>query len=432
MHAADSLLLVSYRRRLLDDVLDDVFPELAAVAIEGAKGVGKTALAQQRARSVYALDSAAQRELLTGDLGLIRTADPPVLIDEWQLLPETWDAVRRAVDDDRSGGRFLLTGSANAPAEARIHSGAGRIVSMVMRPLSMAERGVESPSVSLARLLEGEAETIHGQTRIALADYVEEIVGSGFPAIRPLSPRARRLQLDSYIARIVERELPENGIMVRRPTALLSWLAAYGAATAGTASYTAILDAATAGVADKPSRGAVEAYRDHLTRIFLLDPVPAWTPAFTPLKRLTLSPKHHLTDPALAARLLDVDGADLMSGRAGTHLSGAATFLGSLFESLVTQSVRTYAQVAEAHVGHLRTREGTHEIDLIVEGRGQRLVAIEVKLAQSVSDSDVRHLNWLHGQLGERVVDRIVVTTGEYAYRRRDGVAVVPLALLGP
>lgn len=424
---------MGYQRRLLDDVLDEVFPFLPAVALEGAKGVGKTALAAQRARTVFALDTAEQRELLEANPALIERADPPVLVDEWQLLPETWDRVRRAVDTDRSGGRFLLTGSAGVAPGARIHSGAGRIVSMLMRPLSLAERGIEAPTVSLAKLLRGEQEEVHGQTAVALPDYIDEIVSSGFPAIRETSGRAQRLQLDGYISRVVERELPENGLLVRRPNVLLAWLAAYGAATATNASYTTILDAATAGVTDKPSRSTVEGYRDHLKRIFLLDPVPAWMPTFSPLKRLSQTPKHHLVDPALAARSVGVGRQELLAGAtAPGRVAGTDTFLGALFESLVTQSVRIYADAAEARTGHLRTQDNTREIDLIVEGGGLRVLAIEVKLSSTASDRDVRHLNWLQEKLGDRVVDRVIVTTGEFAYRRKDGVAVVPLALLGP
>ena len=108
------------------------------------------------------------------------------------------------------------------------------------------------------------------------------------------------------------------------------------------------------------------------------------------------------------------------------------TWLGALFESLVTQSVRVYAGAVGADVGHLRTKNTDHEIDLIIEGDGRQVVAIEVKLGATIDDKDVRHLSWLREQLGDRLSDRLVVTTGEYAYRRKDGVVVVPLALLGP
>lgn len=423
---------MAYRQRIIDGTLDELFPDLAAIALEGAKGVGKTATATQRASTVMSLNNPSEHAALAGNLDLVTQMPPPVLIDEWQLEPGVWDRVRRAVDDDPTGGRFLLAGSAGVAPGVRIHSGAGRIVSMAMRPMAFSERGVSDPTVSLRALLDGESEEIGGVSGMDAPAYVDEILRSGFPGIRDLPVRARQLQLDSYIARIVERELPENGVSVRRPGALRAWLAAYAAATATNAAYSTILDAATPGEGDKPARQTATAYREHLQRIFVLDPVEAWIPTFAPIKRLTYTPKHHLVDPALAARLVGIDKAGLLRGN-GDHVQAApSTWLGALFESLVTQSVRVYASAANARVGHLRTKNGDHEIDLIVEGENRLCIAIEAKLANTVDDHDVAHLNWLHRQIGDRLIDRIVVYTGRFAYRRSDGVAAIPLALLGP
>jgi predicted AAA+ superfamily ATPase len=423
---------VPYQRRIVDGVLDELFPHLAAIALEGAKGVGKTASASQRVATILSLDLPSQRETLRADLDQITEVPAPVLIDEWQLEPSVWDRVRRAVDDDSTGGQFLLAGSAGVAPGVRIHSGAGRIISITMRPLSIAERGLAAPTVSLSELLSGSKPKIGGQSPVGLSTYTDEILGSGVPGIRGLPIRARQAQLDSYITRMVESELPDSGVTVRRPGTLRAWLTAYGAATATDAAYSKILDAATAGEQDKPSRATVDSYREHLTRIFVLDPVPAWIPMFNPLKRLTHSPKHHLVDPALAARLVGVARAGLLKGEGDRAAAATGTWLGALFESLAAQSVRIYADAAAARVGHLRTKETDREIDLIVEGEDRRVVAIEVKLSESVSDKDVRHLNWLHDRMGARLADRLLITTGDYAYRRVDGVAVVPLALLGP
>jgi hypothetical protein len=423
---------VDYRRRIIDQALDELFPHLAAIALEGAKGVGKTATATQRAATILSLNNPNERAALAGNLDLVTQVPPPVLVDEWQLEPSVWDRVRRAVDDDRAGGRFLLAGSAGVAPGIRIHSGAGRIVSMAMRPLSFSERGVCDSTVSLRGLLDSKSQEIGGASDIDVPAYTDEILRSGFPGIRDLPKRARELQLDSYITRIVERELPENGVSVRRPGALRAWLAAYAAATATNAAYSTILDAATPGEGDKPARQTVGAYREHLIRLFVLDPVEAWIPTFAPLKRLTYTPKHHLVDPALAARLVGVDKASLLRGEGSRVSTVTGTWLGALFESLVTQSVRVYAAAAAARIGHLRTKNGSHEIDLIVESNNRSCIAIEAKLSSAVDDHDVAHLNWLHRQIGDRLVDRVVICTGRFAYRRSDGVAVVPLALLGP
>ena len=425
---------MAYRRRILDETLDELFPHLAAIAIEGAKGVGKTATASQRATTTLDLADPGQRRSVADNYNLVTQVRPPVLIDEWQLEPSVWDRVRRAVDEDSRGGRFLLTGSASVGPGVRIHSGAGRIVSFRLRPLSLAERELAVPTVSLRQLLAGGQPPVVGSTDIDVPRYVDEILRSGFPGIRDLPRAAREVQIDGYLARIVERELPDNDVVVRRPAALRRWLAAYGAATAGNAAYSTILDAATPGESDKPARQTVAGYREHLTRLFVLDPVEAWIPALAPLARLTRTPKHHLVDPALAARLVGVgvDGLLQGAGRSTTVRADAKTWLGALFESLAAQSVRVYAAASNATVGHLRTHNTDQEIDLIVEGPDRRVVAVEVKLSGSPTDRDVRHLNWLRDRLGDRVADRVCLTAGPYAYRRPDGVAVVPLALLGP
>lgn len=423
---------MAYRRRIIDETLDALFPHLAAIALEGAKGVGKTATATQRASTVLSLNDPNEHAALAGNLDLVTQVPPPVLIDEWQLQPSVWDRVRRAVDDDPAGERFLLAGSAGVAPGVRIHSGAGRIVSIAMRPMAFSERGASSPTISLRALIAGESTAIGGTSDIDVPTYAEEILRSGFPGIRDLPERARQLQLDSYIARIVERELPDNGISVRRPRALRAWLTAYAAATSTNAAYSKILDAATPGEGEKPARQTTAAYREHLQRIFVLDPLEAWIPAFVPLKRLTYTPKHHLVDPALAARLVGIDKPGLLRGQGERISAATGTWLGALFESLVTQSVRVYASAAAARVGHLRTKNGDHEIDLIVESENLSCIAIEAKLANTVDDHDVAHLNWLHRQIGDRLLDRIVIYTGRHAYRRPDGIAVIPLALLGP
>lgn len=145
-----------------------------------------------------------------------------------------------------------------------------------------------------------------------------------------------------------------------------------------------------------------------------------------------MGPKHHLVDSALAARLVGVGKEGLLVGEHGVARPRNGTWLGALFESLVAQSVRVYAEAADASIGHLRTKGAEHEVDLIVERRDGGIVAIEVKLSPTVEDRDARHLNWLKRELGDRVIDRVIVTTGKFAVRRDDGVAVVPLALLGP
>lgn len=297
--------------------------------------------------------------------------------------------------------------------------------------MTIAERGLTPTTVSLRQLLSGTRPTIAGESSMGLTDYVGEILRSGFPGIRNLEPRARRAQLDGYLRGVVDRDVPENGLAVRKPEVLLGWLRAYAAASGTTASYNAILDAATPGESDKPAKTTGIAYRDVLTQLWILDPVPGWVPSRNLLTRLQQAPKHHLADPALAARLVGATESSLLEGAGSTIGPQKGSQLGHLFESLATLCVRVPAQAAEANVGHLRTRNGNHESDIIVARDDGKVVAFEVKLSATVNDRDVRHLLWLQELLGPDLLDAAVLTTGPAAYRRKDGIAVIPLALLG-
>ncbi len=423
---------MDYLPRIVDRELDELLAVLPVIAVDGAKGVGKTATASRRADHVVNLDDPARLALLQADTTRLGALDGTVLIDEWQRHPPVWDYVRRAADAEVGPGRFLLTGSAT-PVDAAIHSGAGRIVRVRLRPMSLAERRLVAPTVSLQELLSGSRARIEGDSPVTLDGYVEEILASGFPGVRNLGGRARRAQLNGYLERVVDRDFPELGHRVRRPETLRAWLAAYAAATSTTTSYNALMDAATAGHGDKPAKTTTIAYREILAHLWLLDPIPGWAPGLGHLGRLGLAPKHHLADPALAANLLGTDAAKLITGvPAGPAVPRDGTLLGALFESLVTLSVRVYAQLHEARVSHLRLRDGRHEVDLIIERSDGAVVAVEVKLGGTVGDDDVRHLRWLRGHLGDRLLESIVVSTGTTAYRRPDGIAVVPAALLGP
>ncbi len=405
-------------------------PHVAAVTLDGPKGVGKTSTASRRVVDELRLDLEQHWRMARADPELVTRLPKPLLIDEWQRVPAVWDAVRRAVDDGADPGSFLLAGSASPCLDAPIHSGAGRILSLRIRPMALCERDRVEPSVGMAALLRGVAE-VSGTSPMGVSDYLEEILASGFPGLRGLPPRVRTAQLRSYTTRIFERELPdERGVSIRRPASLMGWLSAYASAVGTTATWETIRTAATPGDADPPTKATVSRYRDWLTSLWLLDPVPAWRPLGTSLRNLVQAPKHHLADPALAAVLLRATPEILAKGQ-GRWLGSRGSLVGGLFENLAMLTVRGAAQVSGGDVFHLRTKRGEQEVDLIVEGEDGRIVAFEIKLNRAASDRDVRHLLWLKEKLGDQVADLVLLNTGEHAYRRPDGVAVVPLALLG-
>ncbi|MDR1294670.1 MAG: hypothetical protein LBK59_06890, partial [Bifidobacteriaceae bacterium] len=193
---------------------------MPAVAIEGAKGVGRTATASRRAAETFTVDRTVTRRNVATDPELILNGRSPTFVDEWQRVPDVWDVLCHAVDHSPEPGRFLLASPAYPPVEARLHPGAGRIVRAFMRPLSMPERGIDAPSISFADLMAGARPALAGRTDVGVHDYVGEIFDSGFPGIRAAPRPAHRSLLDSYLDRIVDTHVPEEAGRVHRPAAL--------------------------------------------------------------------------------------------------------------------------------------------------------------------------------------------------------------------
>jgi predicted AAA+ superfamily ATPase len=416
-----------YRRRLIDDVLDEVFSDLPAVLLDGPKAVGKTTTALQRAKTVKEMDRPGDRNLAEADSESLTRGEKPILVDEWQKVPETWGVIKRAVDRDFSGGQYLLTGSL---PDAATHSGAGRITSLRMRPMSLFERDIATPTVSLRALLRGESDIV-GETNIGLAEYSAELMRSGFPALRALEGRALELALDGYVERIIDSDIRQIGVTLRQPATLLAWLTSYAAATATVASWETIRDGAITKGGQPPAKTTTMPYRDALTRLRILDELPPWLPSRNPISRVSQASKHFLADPALAMRLLNFT-ADTIS-TAESHGSGRfdRPLVGRMFEALATLSIRSYAEASYARAMHFRDGLGRREVDLIVERDDGKILAIEVKLGDSVDPHDLRHLAWLQEQLGDDLIDAMVVYSGRHAFRM-ENIAVVPLALLGP
>ncbi|MDE0194707.1 MAG: DUF4143 domain-containing protein [bacterium] len=419
------------QHRVVEDELRELLAVLPAISIEGARAVGKTWTASRHANTVYELDDPDTLDRVRTDPRLLIEGEPPILIDEWQRYPASWDIVRRAVDADFGAGRFILTGSTR-PETRPTHSGAGRIVTLRMWTTTLAERRPRPDAVSLRELLNGDVDPVDGRTDLTLEDYATEIIAGGFPGWRHVTGRPLALLLDGYLHRLAEHDFPLAGHRVRNVAALRRWLIAYAAATAGTASYETIRDAATSGEGDKPAKTTTIAYRDTLEAMWLLEPQPAWLPAGSHLTRLKRSPKHHLADTALAARLLNATAGSLMSGSTSAPAGRSGTgLLGALFESMIVHDMRVYAQAAGARISHMRTWNDQREIDIVLEAEGG-VVAVEVKLGTEVTRHDTRHLRWLRDRLGPALLDAVVVTTGADAYRDPDGIAVIPAALLAP
>ena len=433
----------TYIPRIAEAQLKELLKRHSAISIEGPRNVGKTTTATQQAATVFDLEDEETLAAVKTDPSILVDAPEPILIDEWQLYPRAWLVVRRAVDADRRPGRFILTGSA-APTTPPTHSGAGRILSMRMRPMSLAERWGDAhlPSISLKSLLAGDVGGIRETTEVSVVDYINEMVVGGFPMLRSeaklidMSPEEilfAQTEMESYCERIIDTEFPLAGHNLRNPYALRRWMCAYAAATSSTASLETIRDAATNNEGDKPSRTATTPYRDTLAKMWVVDPIESWGTTSSHFTKLTQAAKHHLADPAIAATLLRVNVKSLRSGKMeNSPVRVDVGMPGRLFESLMALNLRVYAQASRARVYHFRDQGGEHEIDFMIENDEGRVLAVEVKFTTSPGGEDYWHLRWMKEKLGGGLIDAVMITAGGRAYRRKDGIAVIPAALLGP
>lgn len=407
---------MKYRHRLIDPLLTELLSELPALLVVGPRATGKTTTAARHAASIVRLDRDAEAAAFRADPdAALRDLPEPVLLDEWQAAPAVLGAVKRAVDADSRSGRYLLTGSVRADLEAETWPGTGRVVRVAMYPLTVAEqlgRCAIRPFVD--RVVAGEDLTSSGNPP-DLRDYVELALRGGFPEpALDLSERARRRWVESYVDQLLTRDaLTIDG--GRDPARLGRYFEAYALNSAGLADEKTIYDAA--GI----NRRTALAYKRLLENLMVVDELPAWTS--NRLSRLIRAPKRYLVDPSLLAGALGIDTAAVLRD---------GDLLGRLLDTFVTAQLRAEATVAETRTRlyHLRQEQGRHEIDLIVELGGQRVIGIEIKAGSAPSADDARHLGWLQDQIGDRFVAGVVLHTGSSTYMLTENITAAPICTL--
>lgn len=404
-----------YVTRLADEAIPRLMRALPALLIVGPRATGKTTTARRYANSIVQLDNPPEAAAFVADPdAALKRFEEPVLLDEWQEVPGVLGAIKRSVDHDPHGGRFLLTGSVRADLDAETWPGTGRVVRMPMYGLTMRELSGRSEGPTFVNAL---ASADLG--RLApppsppdLPGYVEIALRGGFPfAMLQLDETERRDWLHGYVEQLVTRDA--SHISARDPARLGRYLEALALNSAGTATEKTIYDAA--GI----DRKTAVAYERLLVNMLVLELIPAWYT--NRLSRLIKSPKRYLIDPSLIGAALRVDVRAVMRD---------GNLIGRLLDTLVVAQLRPEVALdsARPRLFHFREKDGRREIDLVVEGGAERVVAIEVKVTASPSRDDARHLRWLKERLGERFLAGAVLHTGPSAFSLGENLLALPIA----
>ena len=398
---------------------------MGGVLVDGPKAAGKTSTAEQIAATVFRMDvDRAARAALDIQPQQLFASPTPIVFDEWQETPDLWNLVRRAVDDHDEKGLYILTGSSRPRDTARMHSGAGRIGRLQIRPMSLYESGHSSGAIGLQHILDG-GEPTGRPADLSIPDLLERIVIGGWPDLLDADEQIARVWLGDYLQNLAEVDLPGLGPR-RNPAKVERLLAGLGRSAAAPLNRSA-LAADVGGSAGPIATETLNNYLDALDRLMLIEPLPAWRPHMRSRTRLRASPVNHFVDPSLGTSALGIGVDDLLRDleAAGLH-----------FESLVLRDLRIYAQAMNARLSSWRDSRTGAEVDVVLELPDGRWAGIEIKLGETAADAAANSLLRFSEKIdtlrhGDPLA-LIVVTGGRFAYRRPDGVCVIPVTALGP
>ena len=395
---------------------------MGAVVVEGPRACGKTWTARQFARSEVLFDgSEEQRLAFTLNPESILVGEQPRLLDEWHLVPGTWNAVRRECDSQAGRGLFILTGSAVPPDDITRHSGAGRVRRVQMRPMTLSESGSSTGSVPMASLMDGETVSA-AKPELTFDEIVDLTVIGGWPGLIGGSVDDAQEYLLSYLDEIARTDVSFVDTVSRDPIGVSRLLRSLARNVSSEVNYSTLAEDA------QLSRHSVRDYMRALERLFIVEDVPAWQPRLMSRVPLRQAPKRFFVDPSLAAAALE----------AGPHkLKSDLGYFGLLFENLVARDLAVYADAIGCTVHHYRDKGGL-EVDAIIERRSDGAwMAVEVKLggAESVEKAAQSLLRLRDAVDVARVgppAKLLVITATGYGYERSDGVAVAPITALCP
>ena len=420
-----------YRKRIADILLEEKLDAMGAVLIEGPKACGKTTTAEQQAKSILYMDDPEniQQNLQLAETNIKRLlqGENPRLIDEWQIAPQIWDAVRFETDHRKDDGLFMLTGSAVPADDSKIHhSGTGRFAWLTMRPMTLWESGESTGEVSLRNLFSN-TEKVDGTNKLMMEDVAFAICRGGWPkSLYKKTQKAALRQVTEYYEAITRSDISRVDGVERDEHRAKRLMRCYARLQGAMASLTTIVEDMKANEPEGMSDETIASYIKALKKIFVIEDMPAWNPNLRSKTAIRTSDTRYFVDPSIAIAALGIGPNDLLND---------LETMGLLFETLCVRDLRVYAEANDGNVYHYRDKTGL-ECDTVVHLRNGSYGLIEIKLGgETRIEEGAANLNALAEKIDTTKMKKpsfkmVLTAVGQYAYMRTDGVMVVPIGCL--
>lgn len=422
--------MAEYKRRIADILLEHKMLGKGAVLIEGPKWCGKTTTAKQLAKSVLDLGDSAvliqSRQMIEISPGMLLNGDTPRLIDEWQALPTIWDSIRSEVDRRGLPSQFILTGSSVLPnANETVHSGTGRFAHIMMRPMSLFESGESSGTISLRSLFDGE-EITPQENHLEIEDIAYLTCRGGWPWATLIPEKVALDQASDYYTSVTERDIQRVDNIRRSPDRARALLRSYARNISQQVSYATIRKDMLANDTSTLDEDTVADYIQALKKLFVIEDLKAWSPNIRSKAAIRTGDTRHFVDPSIGIAALGLGPKDL--------ISNLQTF-GLFFESMAVRDLRVYAEALDGELYHYRDSSGL-ECDTVLHRHNGTYALLEVKLGgEQRIEEGATCMKALANKIDTKQMKSpafmaIITGVGKYAYRRKDGVFVIPIGCL--
>ena len=420
----------SYKKRIADDILDRKLKGKGAVLIEGPKWCGKTTTAEQHAASILYMDNPETKEenLAMSEISPKRLllGDCPRLIDEWQLAPKLWDTIRFEVDHREELGQFILTGSAVPASTKEIsHSGTGRFSYLTMRTMSLYESCESTGQVSLENLFNGETD-VDGTSNLDIDSLSYVVCRGGWPKAIDMDEDIALDQAYDYYDAIIHNDINRVDNTQKNPERVARFMRSYARNQGSQVPNTVLAEDIALNDETTFNEDTVASYINALNKIFVIENMPAWNPNLRSKTAIRSSDTRYFIDPSIAVASLGIGPNDL--------INDLKTF-GFLFETLCIRDLRIYADSINGSVYHYRDKSG-QEVDAVIHLRNGKYGLIEIKLGgDKLIEEGADSLKAMRDKIDTDKMNipsflMVLTGTGRYAYKRKDGVLVVPIGSL--